>query len=217
MFTGLIQCIGKIRTITPRGSEATLTIESDFNSFQLGESIAINGTCLSVTDFSASAFTVFASVETLQVTGMAQMQPGTAVNLEKALTLSTPLGGHLVTGHVDTRVRVIDRINHTAASQFRFALPESAELRSQIASKGSVTIDGVSLTVNAVSSEDFEVMIIPVTLAHTTLGHLKPGRSVNLETDILAKYIARRLSSEDQPQPPSDISMDLLTKNGFMR
>ncbi len=217
MFTGLIQCIGKIRAITPRGKEATLTIESDFRSFQLGESIAINGTCLSVTDFTDSTFTVFASVETLQVTGMARMQTGAPVNLEKALTLSTPLGGHLVTGHVDTRVRVLEKIIQTAASRFRFSLPDSAELQSQIAPKGSVTIDGVSLTVNTVRDDDFEVMVIPVTLSHTTLGNLQPGMSVNLETDILAKYISRKLSRDSGSVGATGVSMEMLIQNGFMR
>lgn len=217
MFTGLIQCIGKINAYTPRGTEAVLKIQSNFSEFTRGESIAINGACLSVTDFNGSEFSVFASAETLQVSGIGQLRAGAEVNLEKALTLSTPLGGHLVTGHVDTRVRLLQRINETEASRFRFSLPDAVELSQQIAPKGSVTIDGVSLTVNQVTDEYFEVMIIPVTLTHTTLNRLSTGMLVNMETDILAKYIARRLDNTEKKNPENGVSIEMLMQNGFMR
>lgn len=218
MFTGLIQCTGTIKAFSPRGREATLTIDSTFDSFVLGESIAINGVCLSVTQFNGHAFSVFASAETLQVSGVGELKTGTMVNLEKALTLSTPLGGHLVSGHVDTRVRVVERVTETEASRFRFAMPKSSELAHQIAAKGSVAIDGVSLTVNRVTDDYFEVMVIPITLGHTTLGRLSAGTTVNLETDILAKYVARHLNNTEVQNPKGDaISMELLTRNGFMR
>ncbi|MBN2527520.1 MAG: riboflavin synthase [Deltaproteobacteria bacterium] len=217
MFTGLIQCIGKVKAFTQRGAEASLTIDSDFQTFTYGESIAINGACLSVTEFSGSTFSVFASRETLQISGIGNLLAGTAVNLEKALTLSTPLGGHLVAGHVDAWVRVLGRIRENAASRFQFALPDSEELKYQIAPKGSVTIDGVSLTVNAVTDTMFEVMIIPVTLQHTTLGNLNTGDMVNIETDILAKYITRRFDNPQYKAENNGVSMALLMQNGFMR
>ncbi|MBN2716955.1 MAG: riboflavin synthase [Deltaproteobacteria bacterium] len=217
MFTGLIQCVGKVNLFTPRGSEATLSIASGYTTFEHGESIAINGTCLSVSSFKGNTFTVFASAETLRISGIGRLRPGASVNLEKALTLSTPLGGHLVTGHVDTRVRLLERIGETEAARFRFELPESGTLRHQIASKGSVAIDGVSLTVNQVTDTFFEVMIIPVTLQHTTLQTLEVGMPVNLETDILAKYVSRRLEGGDTSHRNDGISMEMLMQNGFMR
>lgn len=217
MFTGLIQCIGKIASQRQSGKEAVIAIDSEFDSFQLGESIAINGACLSVTDFHGKQFSVFASRETLELAGVGSMSPGKNVNLEKALTLSTPLGGHLVTGHVDARVKVIQRTTETEAVRFRFTLPEQHELKHQIAAKGSIAIDGVSLTVNEVSDTYFETMIIPITLGHTTLSMIRQGDSVNLETDVIAKYIARKLDGEKNRTRTTDISMETLLTNGFMR
>lgn len=217
MFTGLIQCVGQIANISQQGNEAQLRISADFESYQLGESIAVNGACLSVTSFTDGQFTVFASSETLAITGLTKRPKGARVNLEKALTLQTPLGGHLVTGHVDTRVSLLAKQVDKSAALYRFSLPLQTDLKYQIAPKGSATIDGVSLTVNRVLEENFEVMIIPITLAHTTLGELSLGTLVNLETDVLAKYIARKIDGEQATPKSADISVDVLTRNGFMR
>ncbi|MBN2342746.1 MAG: riboflavin synthase [Deltaproteobacteria bacterium] len=217
MFTGLIQCIGEIASKRHQGNEAVISVRSKFASLMLGESIAVNGACLSVTGFRGTEFDVFASRETLDVTSIGSLTNGAKVNLEKAVTLSTPLGGHLVTGHVDTRVQLLHRHTENEAVRFQFALPESPELTQQIAPKGSIALDGVSLTVNTVHTQFFEVMIIPITLEHTTLAGLQKGALVNLETDILAKYVSRRLDGETNKPNGSDISLETLLQNGFMR
>lgn len=214
MFTGLIQEVGTLIGLTRRGSEAEVKVSTSFDRLQIGESIAVSGACLSVIDFSTNWFSAFASQETLAKTGMTRMQSGTRVNLERAARIGDPIGGHLVTGHVDARVSVqgISRIGQ--AHRFTIALPEPP-LRHQIASKGSVAIDGVSLTVNDVRSTGFDVMVIPITLADTTLGNLKPGDTVNIETDVLAKYVARQLEAGGGNR--GGIDEDLLLRSGFMR
>jgi riboflavin synthase len=213
MFTGLIQEIGTLRRITRRAEEAELTVGCAFEHLVLGESVAVMGACLTVTRFSVGEMTAFASVETLEKTGLGEMASGAKVNLEPALKLGDPLGGHLVSGHVDERVRLISRASAGGAERFTIALP-AGRLAKQVAEKGSVALDGVSLTVNDVRAESFEVMIIPHTLQATTLGALRPGDRMNIETDVLAKYIARQLDAAGEKR---DIDMALLQGAGFVR
>lgn len=214
MFTGLIQNIGTLNSLSRRGSEATLSITTGLRDFELGESIAVMGACLSVTSFDNNSFSAFASRETLDKTGLGHLGPGARINLERAAKFGDAVGGHLVSGHVDARVKVLGRKKVEQAEVFTIAMPEGS-LAKQIAPKGSVTIDGVSLTVNEVRADGFDVMVIPITLEHTTLGWTNPGDSINMETDVLAKYVARQL--EQSGNNSSGIDMDLLTRSGFVR
>jgi riboflavin synthase len=220
MFTGLIQDVGQLTDIIPLKKEATLILSSHFNSFTMGESIAINGACLSVTDFSGSTFSVFASEETLMKTGFDRYTKGTSVNLEKALRLGDSVGGHMVTGHVDAQIVLLEKTTTENASKMTFALPENSEIAKQIVPKGSVALNGVSLTVNDVTSTTFDIMVIPVTLTHSNLGDIQTGNLVNLETDILAKYVSavlnNNLNSSTQNKTKS-IDLTTLIENGFMR
>jgi len=218
MFTGLIQDIGRVNRLVLHGGEATLSVATAFGGFSLGESIAINGACLSVTAFSEPQFSVFASRETLDRTGIGHLRPGDPVNLERALKVGEPLGGHLVSGHVDARIRLVSRNRVGAAEQFALSLPDDPALAAQVAPKGSVALDGVSLTVNEVHVDTFNVMIIPLTLSQTTLGQMSPGASIHLETDILAKYVSRALGvAAGQTAQSYSVTMDLLMRSGFVR
>jgi riboflavin synthase len=212
VFTGLIQDVGTVRQTTRLGLDMSLTIEAGFRDFIRGESISVSGACLTVTDFASDRFTVFASKETVEKTGVLELRNGSRVNLERALKIGDPIGGHLVSGHVDTRVSLVSRKSMGSAEEFTFALPKG-ELASQIASKGSAAIDGVSLTVNEVGPEYFQIMIIPITLQDTTLGALRPGDRINLETDVIAKYIARQLKGREG----GGVDMSLLERAGFIR
>ena len=214
MFTGLIQEVGTLLSLTRQGLEAEIKISTSLENFELGESIAIMGACLSVTSFGPGYFNAFTSYETLKRTGLKDLSSGGKVNIERALKVGDAMGGHLVTGHVDARVRIMSRTRLGEAERFTIALPEPP-MDAQIAPKGSVAIDGISLTVNEVRADSFDVMIIPLSLNHTTLGDAKPGDMVNIETDVLAKYVARQLArGSDKKQ---DIDLELLTKTGFMR
>ena len=219
MFTGLIQDLGRVERLVHKGPEAELVVASQLGDFVHGESIAINGVCLSVTAFQAHQFTVFASRETLASSGIGQLRGGQRVNLERALRAGDALGGHIVSGHVDARVPLRDRQRVGAAEVLTFGLPEGA-LAAQVAPKGSVALDGVSLTVNDVGPDAFAVMVIPITLQQTTLGALVPGDWVNLETDVLAKYVSRMLSlhtSAADDAAPREITLDMLINSGFVR
>jgi riboflavin synthase len=212
MFTGLIQDVGSIAAITRRRGEAELTVTTARGEMSIGESVAVMGACLTVTASKKDRFTAFASEETLEKTGLGEMTTGTRVNLERALKVGDAMGGHIVTGHVDARVQVLSRRRATDAERFTFALP-GGDLGLQIAEKGSVTLNGVSLTVNQVRHDGFDVMIIPLTLSETTLGATETGTLVNIETDILAKYIARQLSGKTA----EGVDMALLERTGFTR
>ncbi|MPV85287.1 riboflavin synthase [Ostreibacterium oceani] len=202
MFTGIIQDVGKVIDLKKSGTDMQLTITSqglEWSTVQLGDSIAVNGACLTVTDLLVNAdntgqFMADVSHETLQKTTLSQLAIGHAVNLEKALTLSTPLGGHLVSGHVDG----IGQVRHINAdgdsTRYYFSAPN--ELLKFIAIKGSITIEGISLTVNGVSAEGFDVTIISHTADKTTIAALQPGDRVNLEIDLIARYIARMMEFE---------------------
>ncbi len=213
MFTGLIQDVGKIVAVRKTGPQATVAVETALRDFVTGESIAVMGACLSVVSFAESRFFAFASAETLSKTGLGELGHGARVNLERAARLGDPVGGHFVSGHVDTRVQLLEKRNVGDAIRLSFSLP-GGPLAKQIAAKGSVAIDGVSLTVNQVTQDRFDVMVIPLTLQHTTLDQTFVGALVNIETDVLAKYVARRL----EPGGASGgVDMDLLLSSGFAR
>src|SRR6516225_10132782 len=192
MFTGIITDVGYVRRLR-RGELLDLTIATvfDTSAIPLGASIACSGACLTVVAVEPAAFTVQASVETLTRTTLGGWEEGTPVNLEKPLRLGEELGGHLVLGHVDGMVRIVERRPEAESVRFAFEAPE--ELAPFIASKGSVALDGVSLTVNEVAQTRFGVNIIPHTLACTNFGSLRVGQRVNLEIDLIARYVARLL------------------------
>lgn len=201
MFTGLIAGVGTLAAREPRGGDARLRIdvgtlpwvEQRGEDVALGESIAINGACMTVVEFDAASFAVDASNETLALTTLGALQPGAAVNLERAMHPDDRLGGHLVSGHVDGIGRVLDVRDDGRAQRWRFSAP--AALLKYIAQKGSICVDGVSLTVNAVDGEGFDVALIPHTIAHTAFASTGIGDSVNLEVDLVARYVERLLAA----------------------
>jgi riboflavin synthase len=192
MFTGIITDVGYVRRLR-RGELLDLTIATVFDTLAipLGASIACSGACLTVVAVEPTAFTVQASVETLTRTTLGEWEEGTAVNLEKPLRLGDELGGHLVLGHVDGVARIVERRPEAESARFVFETPE--ELTPFIAPKGSVALDGVSLTINEVAQNRFGVNIIPHTLACTNFGSLRAGQRMNLEIDLIARYVARLL------------------------
>jgi riboflavin synthase len=192
MFTGIVQAIGHVRAITPRGGDVELLIAAPalaLESTAPGDSISVSGCCLTVTRLTADGFAADASVETLTVTTLGDWREGQRVNLEKALCAGQPLGGHYVTGHVDGVVRVVDSAADARSVRVQFEAPTA--LAKYIARKGSVCIDGVSLTVNDVLDARFSVNLIPQTLQTTTLSDCRVGARVNLEVDIIARYLER--------------------------
>jgi riboflavin synthase len=192
MFTGIIQSIGEVRTLAQRGGDVELLIAAPalgLDSVSVGDSISVSGCCLTVTRLAPDAFAVDVSNETLSVTTLQHWREGAQVNLEKALCAGEPLGGHYVTGHVDGIARVVART--ADARSIRIQLDSPAELAKYIARKGSVCVDGVSLTVNEIEGPRFAVNLIPHTLEITTLSQLQPGAQVNLEVDIIARYLER--------------------------
>jgi riboflavin synthase len=192
MFTGIIADVGKVRRLY-RGELLNLTIATAFDTaaIPLGASIACSGACLTVVSVEPGAFAVQASIETLKCTTLGEWQEGTPVNLEKSLRLGDELGGHLVLGHVDSIARIVERRPEAESVRFVFEAPE--ELMPFIAPKGSVALDGVSLTVNEVAQTRFGVNIIPHTLACTNFGSSQTGQPMNLEIDLIARYVARLL------------------------
>ena len=199
MFTGLIAGVGILAAREPRGGDARLRIEAGtlpFEGVQLGESIAVNGCCLTVVAFDAHGFAVDASNETLALTTLGRLEIGAPVNLERAMLPTDRLGGHLVSGHVDGLGIAAKRWDDARAERWRFTAPMA--LLRYIAHKGSVCVDGVSLTVNAVDDAGFEVALIPHTVEHTAFRALREGDAVNLEVDLLARYVERLLATKDQ-------------------
>lgn len=214
MFTGLIEDLGTLLEIRRGGSIASVTVATSLpmQELALGESIAVNGACLTVTSFGGGRFSADVSPETLEKTSLGMLHHGTQVNLERALRLSDRLGGHLVSGHVDGLARLIERTRQGNSWFLAFRL--EAPLARLLVPKGSVAIDGISLTVNEVFDESFSVMIIPHTLERTTLAGLQVGSQVNIETDLIGKYVARLLGGGDRSN--SGVTLDLLAKSGFL-
>ncbi len=218
MFTGIIQSIGKIAALEKTGDDARIRVDSgmlDMSGVNTGDSIAVSGVCLTVTGHSTAGFGADVSGETLSCTTLGGLRAGAEVNLEKALTLAAPLGGHLVSGHVDGVGTVVSRREAGHSVQFRFQAPDV--LARYVAAKGSICVEGVSLTVNVVDGAAFEVNIVPHTLAETTLGNLQPGTAVNLEVDILARYLERILLGERAAVSGSTITREFLGRHGFIK
>ncbi len=215
MFTGLIEDLGTLREIRTGSDQAQLSVATGLpmSELTLGESIAVNGVCLTVTSFGDGAFTADVSPETLDCTSLGRLARGARLNLERALRLSDRLGGHLVTGHVDGMARISGLFRDGNA--WRFTFQAEAAVMDFLVAKGSVAIDGISLTVNAVSESSFSLAIIPHTLSLTTLQDRKVGDEVNVETDLIGKYVARflRNNTSDKPQ---GVTMDVLAKHGFL-
>jgi riboflavin synthase len=192
MFTGIVQSTGHIEAITPRGGDVEIVIgapDLDFKNVAIGDSISVNGCCLTVTKLEGSSFFADASRETLNVTTLDGWSVGTTVNLEKALCAGQALGGHYVTGHVDGIAQVTALHTDARSTRMEFEVPDT--LARYIAKKGSACIDGVSLTVNEVGARTFSVNLIPHTLAVTVLKDYRIGTRVNLEVDIIARYLER--------------------------
>jgi riboflavin synthase len=192
MFTGLVSGVGRVVAAARRGRDARLSIEAPrgfLKGVKAGDSIACGGVCLTVAARTPRRFTVDVSAETLGATTAAGWRAGTHLNLEKALTLAQPLGGHLVSGHVDGVGRLASRRADGRSERLRFSLPRA--LARYVARKGSICVDGVSLTVNDEGAGRFGVNIVPHTLRHTTLGRLAPGDAVNLEVDLVARYLEK--------------------------
>lgn len=216
MFTGIIQAVGRVAMLESRGGDARLRIATgalDLADVVQGDSIAVNGVCLTATDLPGDGFWADVSAETLSRTTLGAMRAGERVNLEKALTPSSRLGGHLVSGHVDGIGEVLERRNDARSVQFRIRSPE--ELARYIAGKGSICVDGVSLTVNAVEGAVCSLNIVPHTLASTTLGQWLAGRRVNLEVDLVARYLERLLLGAEVSDTGSVLTRDFLERHGF--
>lgn len=217
MFTGIIQAVGKIASLETQGIDAHLHIHSmplEMSDVRLGDSIAVNGVCLTVIEHDSHGFKVDISAETMRYTTLGGMDTGKRVNLEKALTLSSRLGGHLVSGHVDGVGEVIERRSEARSEFFRIQAP--AALARYIAMKGSICVDGVSLTVNAIHGAQFDLNIVPHTLQATTLGELRQGIGVNLEVDIIARYLERLLLGERAADEHTPITHAFLAEHGFL-
>lgn len=221
MFTGLVEQVGKLQRIERRGPDARLVVNADFSELVLGESIAVDGACLTVSEISSRGFVAMASAETLARTTLGGAKPGAGVHLERALALGGRLGGHIVTGHVDVVANILGQNPRGKALAVEYELPTS--IAPFVAEKGSITIDGVSLTVNTVAADSFEVMLVPFTREKTHLDRKGVGDPVNLETDVLAKYVARALGLMDSNQNEGEegegggVTMELLFKQGFVR
>ena len=215
MFTGIIEAVGSLAAITPKGEDISVTVKVgklDMSDVKLGDSIATNGVCLTVVDYSDSHYSADLSLETLQKTGFAHYQVGDSVNLEKAMLPTTRFGGHIVSGHVDGVGEIVERNSVGRAIEFWVAMP--AEISKYVAEKGSITVDGISLTVNALRKNALKLTIVPHTGDETTIADFHVGRKVNLEVDVLARYMERLLTSQSEP-PQSNITMEFLQQNGF--
>lgn len=228
MFTGLVQGTGRITRLDNIGGQTRLSVEPQFalQDIVLGESIAVNGACLTVERAEntptgrGARFSAYASAETLSATALGSLKPGSIVNLERALAMGDRLGGHMVSGHVDCIATVASVDKAGESTVYRLEFP--AAFGSQVVAKGSVALDGVSLTVNRCGENFLMVNIIPSTMAETTIPQWRTGTEVNMETDLIGKYVERMLkawsggsSDEDNANNSGGISMDFLRKHGF--
>jgi riboflavin synthase len=211
MFTGIIKAKGTVRALDKRGGDVRLSVRSDglpWSDYELGESIAVNGVCLTAVALFDDGFDTDVSVETLDVTGLGKLDVGSAVNLEPAISLGERLGGHLVSGHVDCTGSVVSRAADARSIRLSIEIPR--EYSRYVAKKGSVCVDGVSLTVNEVSGNTFELNIIPHTADVTIIDDYKAGTVVNVEVDLLARYLERLLDKDGD-----GISIDFLKAHGY--
>ncbi len=217
MFTGIIQATGLIAAIEPRAGDVRLRIacgDLDLSSVTPGDSIAVSGVCLTAVAMDEGGFSADVSTETLQCTTLGELAAGDAVNLEKPLLPATPLGGHFVSGHVDGVGEVIDLVEDARSLRIHIQAPQA--LARYIAAKGSVCVDGVSLTVNEVNGAQFGVNIIPHTLEHTTIGQYRAGSRVNIEVDLIARYLERLYMGARAADPASSITREFLANHGYL-
>lgn len=223
MFTGIIETIGELSHIEKKSGDLTVNIQAkdwDWQDVKLGDSIACNGVCLTVVALGAQGFSADVSAETLNFTTLGGWQIGLPVNLEKALTPQSRMGGHIVSGHVDGIGEVVKRESEARSERFTVSVP--AALAKYIAHKGSITIDGTSLTVNWVDGNLFDINIVPHTLNQTIIGSYRVGTRVNLEVDVLARYLERLLLGDKSAEPGASvhggtITTELLANNGFLK
>ncbi|MCP3667330.1 MAG: riboflavin synthase [Gammaproteobacteria bacterium] len=218
MFTGIIQAIGTIAGMEQRGGDMRLYIRSGklpLGDVRLGDSIATNGVCLTAVELPGDGYKADVSLETLSLATLGDLKPGSPVNLEKALTLSAPLGGHLVSGHVDGTGKILERQEDARSIRFRVEVP--ANLARYIAHKGSICVDGASLTVNAVEGCCFDLNIVPHTLDETIMANYQPGCRVNVEVDLVARYLERLLLGDKAAEPAAGgVTAALLAERGFL-
>lgn len=220
MFTGIIEAVGSIVAMESKGSDVSVRVRSgklDLRDVKLGDSIATNGVCLTVVQLPGDGYIADVSGETIARTGFADYQAGQRVNLEKALIPTSRLGGHLVSGHVDGVGKIVAVKPLGRAMEYWVEAPR--ELARYIAEKGSITVDGISLTVNSVEGARFRLTIVPHTSGETTVGEWKVGSRVNLEVDVIARYLERLVLGEKAADmaPASGVTMAMLAENGFMR
>ena len=222
MFTGIIQAVGTIQTLQEKGGDVALSVATGnlpMENVKLGDSIAVNGVCLTAVQLTDNSFVADVSRETLSLTSLGNLSTGSGVNLERALTLQDHLGGHLVSGHVDGLGKVEARRNDGRSEWFQIVAPK--ELAKYIAAKGSITIDGVSLTVNRVDGCRFEINIVPHTLQETIIGGYQAGTAINLEVDLVARYLERILLGDKAAIGSNDTEMgggitkEFLNQNGY--
>jgi len=220
MFTGIIQSVGQIESLQRKNSDLRMTLnigKLPVEDLALGDSVAVSGVCLTVVEKTANGFVADVSGETLSRTVAGGWQNGDRVNLELALTPTTRLGGHLVSGHVDGVGEVIKRWSDGRSERFIIKAPD--KLAKYIAEKGSISVDGISLTVNAVAGSEFELNIVPHTLQETTMVDFAAGRQVNLEVDVIARYLERLLMGDKaaDKQMPQSIDETFLAQHGFIK
>lgn len=216
MFTGIIESVGTLVSMQPKGGDKRIRLDVrklDMGDVQLGDSIAVNGVCLTVIEFGDSWFAADVSNESLSVTTLGDLQAGSPVNLEKALLPTTRLGGHLVSGHVDGVGKVVDRRSDGRSERFTIEFPDS--LKRYIAAKGSICVQGISLTVNAVDENRFSLNIVPHTLQETNLDAARPGTQVNLEVDVIARYLEKLLLGQKHSDGKEDLSLSLIQQSGL--
>ncbi len=215
MFTGIIEAVGRIKKIEPVGGDMRLYVDVgslDMSDVQLGDSIAVNGVCLTAIEFDNKHFAADVSNETITITSLKDLAIGSEVNLEKALLPTTRLGGHLVSGHVDGLGEVLSIKEESRSIQLIIKAPE--ELKRYIAMKGSICIDGTSLTVNKITNADFEINIVPHTQQQTIIKNYKPGTKVNLEVDLIARYLERLLLKQEG-NTAEGVTLESLAKAGY--
>lgn len=225
MFTGITAALGSVRRLTRRGEDALLEVETalDLDDVRIGDSIAVSGACLTVTAKADRVFTADVSAETLSRTTLRSLKAGDRVNLEKALCVMDRLGGHIVLGHVDGIGRIVEKSPRSGSIVFGFEIDPA--LDRYVVAKGSITVDGISLTVNRCEKNIFYVNIIPHTAAGTTLGFKKVADTVNLETDIIARYLEKLISTGKEPDgatrptvgPAGGVDLEMLARYGFLK
>lgn len=218
MFTGIIEAVGKIKAVNINADGARIEVavgKLDMSDVKLGDSIATNGICLTVVDFDSHSYSADVSTETLKRSGFANYQVGQSVNLEKAMLPTTRFGGHIVSGHVDAVAEITSIVPSGNSTDYWLSMSE--DIAPYIAEKGSITIDGVSLTVNSIESDKFRLTIVPHTTVETIIAQYQTGTKVNVEVDVMARYIERLLLKKDSQVAPDGVTHELLARSGFIK